>query len=233
MSSTARSEALFEHGDLPLPVEIRARPRRAAAAAAARREARAAEADLPAADEPAARRSTGRPSSGEWVEAQIGADAPGRAVRAGRDDPARGRDIALDGTKRPRAACLGWRRRPRLRRPAARIRAAGRNCCCKRRALRPCCRRRRRSRRARRRHAAVGQRRRCGHALGQLLGVGAIRYSWRLILAPPDARRYVVAHEVAHRVHMDHGPQFKALERELFGGDVAAARPIAARSGRG
>ena len=57
-----------------------------------------------------------------------------------------------------------------------------------------------------------------------------IRYSWRLILAPPAARRYVVAHEVAHLVHLDHGPEFKVLEARLFGqrfsGDVAAARTL-------
>jgi predicted metal-dependent hydrolase len=53
---------------------------------------------------------------------------------------------------------------------------------------------------------------------------GAIRYSWRLILAPPHVRAYVVAHEVAHRVHMNHGPAFHALQAELYRGDVAAAR---------
>jgi len=55
---------------------------------------------------------------------------------------------------------------------------------------------------------------------------GAIRYSWRLILAPPQARRFVVAHEVAHLRHLDHGKAFRALERELFGGDVAAAESL-------
>ena len=53
---------------------------------------------------------------------------------------------------------------------------------------------------------------------------GSIRYNWRLILAPPHLLDWVVAHEVAHRRHMDHGPAFKALERQLFDGDVAAAR---------
>ena len=53
---------------------------------------------------------------------------------------------------------------------------------------------------------------------------GAIRYNWRLILAPPEVCRWVVAHEVAHRIHMNHGPAFKALEAELFDGDVASAR---------
>lgn len=52
---------------------------------------------------------------------------------------------------------------------------------------------------------------------------GAIRYSWRLILAPPEARRFVVAHEVAHLRHLDHGNRFKELEQELFGGETRAA----------
>lgn len=53
---------------------------------------------------------------------------------------------------------------------------------------------------------------------------GAIRLSWRLILAPPEMRRYVVAHEVAHLVHLHHGPEFKALEARLFGPGVAQAK---------
>ena len=66
---------------------------------------------------------------------------------------------------------------------------------------------------------------------GSCSSAGRIRYSWRLILAPPDARRYVVAHEVAHMRHMNHGPQFKALERELFGRDAEAARLLLRRVG--
>ena len=58
-----------------------------------------------------------------------------------------------------------------------------------------------------------------------------IRYSWRLILAPAEARRFVVAHEVAHLKHLNHGPKFKALERELFDGDVAAAQALLRRLG--
>ena len=60
---------------------------------------------------------------------------------------------------------------------------------------------------------------------------GRIRYSWRLICAPPEARRYVVAHEVAHLVHLNHGPQFKALERRLFGPGVAEAQALLRRHG--
>lgn len=60
---------------------------------------------------------------------------------------------------------------------------------------------------------------------------GKIRYNWRLVFADPLARRYVVAHEVAHLKHLDHGPRFKALERELFGGDTRRARDLLRSSG--
>ena len=59
---------------------------------------------------------------------------------------------------------------------------------------------------------------------GSCSASGSIRYSWRLLLAPPHLLDWVVAHEVAHRVHMDHGAGFRALEARLFDGNVAAAR---------
>lgn len=46
---------------------------------------------------------------------------------------------------------------------------------------------------------------------------GSLAYSWRLILAPPFVLDYVVAHEVAHLVHPDHGPRFWRLVAELCG----------------
>jgi predicted metal-dependent hydrolase len=52
---------------------------------------------------------------------------------------------------------------------------------------------------------------------------GSLAYSWRLILAPPFVLDYVVAHEVAHLVHPDHGPRFWKLVAELCG-DTAAPR---------
>ncbi len=42
-----------------------------------------------------------------------------------------------------------------------------------------------------------------------------ISFSWRLIFAPYEAMDYVVAHEVAHLVHMNHSKDFWALCRDL------------------
>lgn len=58
-----------------------------------------------------------------------------------------------------------------------------------------------------------------------------IRMSWRLILAPPEVRRYVAAHEVAHLIHLNHGPDFKALEARLFGPGVSQAKAMLRRIG--
>lgn len=59
---------------------------------------------------------------------------------------------------------------------------------------------------------------------GSCAAGGDIRYSWRLIMAPAFVRRATVAHEVAHRVHMNHGPAFHALVADLLGSDPAPAR---------
>lgn len=62
---------------------------------------------------------------------------------------------------------------------------------------------------------------------------GTIRINWRLIMAPVEVRRSVVAHEVAHLVHFDHSPAFHALLGELFEGDIKAANKWLKREGRG
>jgi predicted metal-dependent hydrolase len=59
---------------------------------------------------------------------------------------------------------------------------------------------------------------------GSCSASGALRFSWRIILAPPHLLNWLVAHEVAHRRHMNHGAEFRALEAELYGADVASAR---------
>lgn len=61
---------------------------------------------------------------------------------------------------------------------------------------------------------------------GSCSASGAIRYSWRLVLAPEECLRFVVAHEVAHRLHMDHSADFRAAEERLFGGPVARSRTL-------
>jgi predicted metal-dependent hydrolase len=68
---------------------------------------------------------------------------------------------------------------------------------------------------------------------GSCSSSGAIRYSWRLILAPDWVRRATVAHEVAHRVHMNHGPDFHALVETLLGADPKPARLWLRRHGAG
>ena len=44
---------------------------------------------------------------------------------------------------------------------------------------------------------------------------GALSLSWRLILMPDCVLRYVVAHEVAHLVELNHGPRFWTLVDRL------------------
>jgi len=66
---------------------------------------------------------------------------------------------------------------------------------------------------------------------GSCASTGAIRYSWRLICAPPHVRRSTVAHEVAHRLHMNHSPAFHAAYRQLLGTDPAPARAWLRRHG--
>jgi len=44
---------------------------------------------------------------------------------------------------------------------------------------------------------------------------GDLSFCWRLIFAPHEVIEYVVAHEVAHLVHMNHGPNFWSLVGKL------------------
>ena len=66
---------------------------------------------------------------------------------------------------------------------------------------------------------------------GSCSSQGRIRMSWRLIFAPPQVRRYVAAHEVAHLVHLNHGSEFKALEARLFGPGISDAKASLRRIG--
>jgi len=70
---------------------------------------------------------------------------------------------------------------------------------------------------------------------GSCSSSGALSFSWRLIMAPPPVLRYLVAHEVAHLRHMDHGPRFWKLVAELLQGegDMRAARSWLRQHGAG
>lgn len=45
----------------------------------------------------------------------------------------------------------------------------------------------------------------------------SIRYSWRVIMAPPAVADYLAAHEVAHLVHADHSPAYWSVVHTLVG----------------
>ena len=55
---------------------------------------------------------------------------------------------------------------------------------------------------------------------------GVIRLNWRLVQLPPDLARYIVAHEVAHLVELNHSPRFWHLVEMLFPGHAEARRAL-------
>ncbi|MGQ0676592.1 MAG: M48 family metallopeptidase [Rhodospirillales bacterium] len=61
---------------------------------------------------------------------------------------------------------------------------------------------------------------------------GVLRLSWRLVLAPEEVLDYVVAHEVAHLVEMNHGRKFWAAVARLTP-HMDAARAWLRRNGHG
>lgn len=50
---------------------------------------------------------------------------------------------------------------------------------------------------------------------GSCSSEGNLSFSWRIMMAPRPVIDYLVAHEVAHLKHMNHGPKFWALCEEL------------------
>ena len=53
---------------------------------------------------------------------------------------------------------------------------------------------------------------------GSCSSTGNLCFSWRLVFAPEDVIDYVVAHEVAHLVHINHGKRFWRLVERLSPG---------------
>jgi predicted metal-dependent hydrolase len=55
---------------------------------------------------------------------------------------------------------------------------------------------------------------------------GEIRLNWRLAQLPPDLADYVVAHEVAHLVELNHSARFWAVVEALLPGHAARRRAL-------
>jgi predicted metal-dependent hydrolase len=229
MSSTAHSEALHHDPRLPLPIALRVHPR------ARRLKLRLDESGerlLLTCPPRSNRRAALDWAAGQraWVEARLVEAEPAQPLSPGSVIPVEGRDrrlVWIDGGSRvvilsgELLSCGGssetFARRIEtwLRGYARRVlssdtsEAAGKAGVTIRR-------------------VSIGD---AGTRWGSCSESGSIRYNWRLILAPTHVRRWVVAHEVAHRVHMNHSSAFKALEAQLFDGDVAAARLLLRRIG--
>ena len=51
---------------------------------------------------------------------------------------------------------------------------------------------------------------------GSCSAKGGLNFSWRLLLAPPEAVDYVVVHELAHLVEFNHSPRFWAIVKGIL-----------------
>ena len=231
MSSTGRSEALHHDPRLPLPVALRVHPR------ARRLKLRFDETGqrlLLTCPPRSSRRAALDWAAGQrpWVEARLAEAEPVQPLEPGGVIPVEGRERRLawvDGGARlvtlseDSLAC-GGPRESFARRIEAWLRAHARH------RLSADTAEAARQAGVTVRRVTIGD---AGTRWGSCSASGSIRYNWRLILAPPEVRRWVVAHEVAHRIHMDHSPAFKRLEAQLFDGDVEAARSLLRRIGPG
>jgi predicted metal-dependent hydrolase len=231
MLSTGRSEAVHHHPGLPLPVAFRVHPRarrlklrldnnhQLLLLTCPPRGSRKAALDWAA-------------SQREWVESQLAKATPAIALQPGSTIPIEGRATRLDwlpdGARSVSLAdgilACGGPRESFARRVETWLRGRARDLLSADTA------------KAAREAGVIVRRVSIGDAgtrWGSCSASGSIRYNWRLVLAPPEVRRWVVAHEVAHRVHMNHAPAFKALEAALFDGDADAARSLLRRIGPG
>ncbi|MBE1285594.1 MAG: DUF45 domain-containing protein [Rhodobacteraceae bacterium] len=66
---------------------------------------------------------------------------------------------------------------------------------------------------------------------GSCSSAGALMYSWRLILAPPEVLQYVAAHEVAHLAEMNHSSRFWNHVEALYGDYDAPRRWLREQGG--
>lgn len=59
---------------------------------------------------------------------------------------------------------------------------------------------------------------------GSCSSTGTMSFSWRLAFAPVAVMRYVVMHELSHKKHMDHSPEFWHQVSVLYGFGVERAK---------
>ena len=229
MSSTARSEALFHHEDLPLPVEIRGI--RGAKRLRLRLDEKRGVLKLTGPYRMNRKAALNwAAEQREWVDAQVNGMLAPEPFFPGTVIPVEGEDVTLTWRETARRTAslegdqlicggpvdgFGRRIETFLKRRAVDVlsRETADAAQCAGVALKA---------------VSVGD---ADTRWGSCSSAGRIRYSWRLILAPPEVRRYVVAHEVAHLRHLNHGREFKALERQLFQGDADEARLLLRRIG--
>jgi predicted metal-dependent hydrolase len=231
MLSTGRSEAIHHDPRLPLPVAVRIHPRsrRLKLRIDERRELL-----LLTCPPRSSRRAALDWAAGQrgWVETQLAQAEPGRPLRPGAVIPLEGRETRLEWVEggsrtvfwRDDVLSCGGPLETFARRIESWLRARARDLLSADTAEAA------RKAGVSVRSVSIGD---AGTRWGSCSASGSIRYNWRLALAPPEVRRWVVAHEVAHRLHMNHGPAFKALEAELFDGDAEAARLLLRRLGPG
>jgi len=67
---------------------------------------------------------------------------------------------------------------------------------------------------------------------GSCSTTGNISFSWRLAFAPYEVMRYVVMHELSHREHMNHSPEFWTTVSELYGFGVERAKRWLTKNGQ-
>jgi hypothetical protein len=67
---------------------------------------------------------------------------------------------------------------------------------------------------------------------GSCSGQGNLSFNWRLIFAPEEVLDYVVAHEVAHLVEMNHGPRFWRVVESLAPGSAGPRAWLKRHRGR-
>lgn len=229
MSSTGRSRPLEQHRDVPLPVEIRRlrNARRLRLRFDADRNLLTLTCPARASLKDALAWVAGQKP---WIDAQIATALPSEPLVPGATIPFGVVEVRL-------AWDAAWPRTPRLEN--AELRCGGPRAGFERRVERFLRERALATLSGDTSHYAalagvkprsvsVGD---AGTRWGSCSSEGRIRYNWRLILAPEAARRYVAAHEVAHLVHLDHGPRFKALEARLYGPGVTRAKRLLVRHG--